>query len=169
MATEFSAGSGTEEDPYIISSAEEFAKAVSYTDDVYRYFKINDNLATIYLQPESLGIQNYRGYNANTFFVGNNSEGPLKKGTPYEWNGKVITNDTCFAGCFDGNGCEIVGCYATNYTNYSNQSVFGMCKQSSIIKNLIVSQCYMNTGYRGSVLMNNYDSSYNNTGKNILL
>lgn len=170
VATEFSAGSGTEEDPYIISSAEEFAKAVSYTDEIYRYFKINDNLATIYLQPESLGIQNYRGYNANIFFVGNDSEGPFYTGTPLEWNGKVITNDTRFAGCFDGNGCEIVGCYATNYINYSNQSVFGMCGgQTSIIKNLIVSQCYMKTGYRGTVLINNDDFSNNNIGKNILL
>lgn len=146
IASNFSEGDGTQDNPYIIASAEEFAKAVSaFTDRQYRYFKIADDIATIYLQSESVGLQNNRARNANFFF----GEQTLYQSTPLSWN-NVINNKTIFCGEFDGNGCEIVGAYASN-SNEPYQSLFGDTYNTTV-KNLTVSQCYFITGYYGSVI-----------------
>lgn len=149
IAGNFESGDGSKENPYIIASAEQFAKAVSLSSESYTYFKISDNLATIYLQPESLGLQNYRTLNAKEFFNDNTK----CTGTPLSWD-RVVPSNTRFHGSFDGNGCEIVGAYSKN-TSISNHSLFGMpAADQIVIRNVIVSQCYFVTGYRGAVLIN---------------
>lgn len=69
IASSFSKGSGTSQDPYIISSAEEFARAVHFNPGSYKYFKVANDIATIYLQPENTNIANYRGVDAQTLFL----------------------------------------------------------------------------------------------------
>ena len=157
IATSFASGSGTEEDPYIISTASEFAFFATNVDiSGYsgQYFKLSNN---IILNDGLFGYdETNRTYTINdtTFYLEEYSENVYDNS---ELTGNIIStvnkfnslND--FKGYFDGDYHTIYGLYLTEETE--NLSLFKSL--SGKVENLYFKNSFVYGGSSTAILSNN--------------
>ena len=125
IATGFAGGSGTEEDPYLISDGSELA----------------------YLAQEVRGSNNFRGVYfklTNDIYLNDTSgwESWGDGASPANTWTAIGLRPTGFYGCFDGNGYAVRGIYI-NAREKAYQGLFGHIGESSIIANLGVAESYI--------------------------
>ena len=125
IATGFAGGSGTEEDPYLISDGSELA----------------------YLAQEVRGSNNFRGVYfklTNDIYLNDTSgwESWGDGASPTNTWTAIGLRPTGFYGCFDGNGYAVRGIYI-NAREKDYQGLFGHIGESSIIANLGVAESYI--------------------------
>ncbi|MDO4159450.1 MAG: hypothetical protein Q4D41_03225 [Prevotellaceae bacterium] len=164
-AAEYAGGTGTEEDPYLIATAEQLMKLAveiqnmaeddnnwGYDYSTGKYWK---QTADIVLNEDVLGKVSYAYGDAS---VVNNSGLKTFDGIGY-YNNEY--DYQAFAGVYDGNGHSISGMYITKTT--TSKGVFNRV-WGGTIKNLVVKDSYINananigfiagTIENGSVVMN---------------
>ncbi len=129
-------GSGTKQDPYIISNGGElyYMLSLSSGQTSGKYFRLSED---IYL---------------------NNTENPdWKTDTPNEWTVKGY-----FAGCFDGGGHTVYGIYRTGTGNGALfPNVWPLNGTPAEIKNIGIESSYINASAAGGII----GSLSNSTGK----
>ncbi len=153
IATSFAGGSGTQEDPYLISNGSELAylaQEVNNGNNSYSgvYFKLTND---IYLNDTSNweswgnGITPQNEWTAIGGYRNDEDE-------QYDYN---------FNGCFDGDGYAVRGIYINTQEYY--QGLFGYIGEGSIIANLGVAESYVG-GYScvGGVVGANRNSTVTN-------
>ena len=122
-------GSGTEADPYLITSADEFAAVVKgkvsgATQDTH--FKVADGLKAFYMNGGATvaglsSVEEVKAYFTSASGLNN-------------WSGGTFT------GQFNGNGVTVYGLYSTA----ARPSLFGTVKDHSSIKNIALKNSYLN-------------------------
>ena len=142
VAAGFASGSGTKENPYIISTAAEFAYMVkdklvenAATITVDKYFKVADGISAFVMQkPEYASAIMALGSAADTkaYFEANAAN--MLKWPNYGWEG------SSFCGHFDGNGATVYGLYQTS-TN--NAGLFSSVDAGAVIQNIGVQNSYL--------------------------
>ena len=137
VATGFASGNGTEENPYIISTAAEFAYMVkdnaSYTPD--KYFKVADGISAFVMQkPEYASDIMALGSAADTKAYFEENAANMLKWPNYGWEG------SSFCGHFDGNGATVYGLYQPS-TN--NAGLFSSVDAGAAIQNIGVQNSYL--------------------------
>ena len=137
VATGFASGTGTKENPYIISTAAEFAYMVkdnaSYTPD--KYFKVADGISAFVMQKPAYAadiMSLNSAADTKAYFEANAAN--MLKWPNYGWEG------SCFAGTFDGNGATVYGLYQVS-TN--NAGLFSTVDAGTTIKNIAVKNSYL--------------------------
>ncbi len=135
IATGFAGGSGTQEDPYLISNGSELAylaQEVNDNDNSYSgvYFKLMND---IYLNDTS----DWESWGDDV-------------APQNEWTATGVYNALeddsriSFNGCFDGDGYAVRGIYINNQeTLVENHGLFGYIGDGSIIANLGVAESYI--------------------------
>ena len=138
-APSFAGGSGTEEDPYLISTPEQFAYFAERNNTekpTGEYYKLT---ADLYF---NLGDAS----EWENDFEGNDATGIIL--------GPVCNDGSAFAGTFDGDGYTISGFYGKR-TSSDTMGIFGSTTkgQSATIKNLVVTNSYFESaGAIGAVV-----------------
>ncbi|MEL7567813.1 MAG: GLUG motif-containing protein [Dehalobacterium sp.] len=133
IATGFAGGTGTEADPYLISTGEQLA-----------YFSQQVNNGTNYTSQYIKLTQDIllNNMNADGTFV--KPEKNRKEFTP------IGKENGAFRGTFDGNGYKIIGIYIDkNYINY--QALFGYAGTGSVIWDVGISGSIAGGNYAGSI------------------
>jgi len=151
VATSFSDGTGTEEDPYLIKTASELAYLAQTVNNGYtykdEYIKLEQDIV--------LNDANKKYWRVNAIkWMPIGIEYPVDSSTSSSYE---------FKGCFDGAGHTISGIYIDNSSKY--QGLFGM--SDGIIKNINIRNSYIKGGsWTGSVVGRNEGSVINcsNTG-----
>ena len=124
VATEFSSGTGTEEDPYVIANGEQLAyltTTVTPNDTIGKYYKLADD---IYLNDVT---------EDNWYEVNQNLKTWLFKDKESEY----------FAGNFNGGGHTVYGLYKTG--NDMHAALFGAAGGGAVIENLRISKAYISS------------------------
>ncbi len=172
-ATSFASGTGSEEDPYIIETAEQLAFAcLGQTPSTSggMYYKVSDNVKTFVLQPESivdldvlLALENPEA--VNEYFT--NLEGKIN------WISQF--NGSSFNGNFDGNGATVYGLYATSegttredvglFPQYDGGTQIGNRRYTNTCKNIAVKNSYYYSrrrlgGITGAAYGTNYGAKF---------
>ncbi len=148
IATGFAGGTGTEEDPYLISDGSELAylaQEVNGRNDYSDvYFKLTND---IYLN------------DTNGWESWGDSETPQNEWTAIgRYNIYEDEYPIAFNGCFDGDGYAVHGIYINNQEDY--QGLFGYTGSDSVIANLGVTESYVcGYGCVGGVVGVNYDGN----------
>ena len=142
VATSIASGTGTKEDPYIISTAAEFAYIVkdklvdqAATISPDKYFKVADGISAFVMQkPEYVAeiMALSSAAEVKTFFEANAAN--MLKWPNYGWEG------SSFCGHFDGNGATVYGLYQTS-TN--NAGLFSSVDAGAVIQNIGVQNSYL--------------------------
>ncbi len=137
IATGIATGTGTEDDPYIINTAAEFAWLIQQKADVTagKYYKIADNIGNIILQTKEFAedimalesADEVQAFFEDIFLIFN------------EWP-NVGWEQSCFAGIFDGNGATVYGLYQTSS---SNAGLFSTVDAGAVIKNIALKNSYL--------------------------
>lgn len=124
IASHFAAGDGSIEDPYLISSCEEFC-LMMISDNTDRFYKIADGVTDLYFND----IEGKSYSQIMTYFS-------FGIGTNYN-----LGEDLSFGGSFDGNGVNIQGVYC------SGKDYAGLFPQaaSCTLKNFSVKNSYIKT------------------------
>ena len=142
VATGFAKGDGSKENPYIISTAAEFAymvkdklvdQAATITPD--KYFKVADGISAFVMQRPAYAADIMALSSAaevKTFFEANAAN--MLKWPNYGWEG------SSFCGHFDGNGATVYGLYQTS-TN--NAGLFSSVDAGAVIQNIGVQNSYL--------------------------
>jgi len=119
-AGSFSGGSGAENDPYLIATAEQLAyfsqQANAGTTYSGKYIKLTQDILLNEMQPNG------------TFVSGN----------PRKFT-SIGSSANKFAGHFDGDGYEVVGLYVNNEGNGDYQGLFGYADTGSVIEKIKIS------------------------------
>ena len=142
VAAGFASGSGTKENPYIISTAAEFAYMVkdklvdnAATITVDKYFKVADGISAFVMQrPEYASDIMALGSAADTKDYFEENAANMLKWPNYGWEG------SSFCGHFDGNGAMVYGLYQTS-TN--NAGLFSSIDAGAVIQNIGVQNSYL--------------------------
>ncbi len=124
-------GSGTDEDPYLITNAEELAALTSGKLDLTKHYKVS-GVSTFYLVPES--------YKAIIDSL--NTADDIRSFLSSDFDD--ITNWPCsatFEGVLDGNGATI---YGMSVKNAANGGLFATLKGATI-KNIGIEKSYIST------------------------
>lgn len=175
LATKFAVGKGTEDNPYIISTAEELAYCclgLGVARSSNYYFKVDDNVKTFVMQPESIVdldvLLNLESPDAvKDYFDG--LEGKIN------WISKF--NRQSFNGNFDGNGATVYGLYATYvgtensagvtvediglFPQYDGGVQIGNRRYTNTCKNIAVKNSYYNSRRRlGGIAGASYLTGY---------
>ena len=144
IATGIATGTGRKDDPYIIKTAAEFAWLTKNTKDKAaadgncltsgKYYKIDDAIGEIVLQPESKAeaIMNLADSAAVKAYF--ESEAGLVEWTELGWEG------SCFAGDFDGNGVTIYGLYSVSA---NNAGLFSTADAGAAFHNIALKNSYL--------------------------
>lgn len=159
IATSYRKGSGTEDDPYIISNGNEFAyfsMMLKETDYKDKYFKLNNNIV---LNNGIFGYDTYIKYTLNTTefyvkeftneFYDNSEYDGVKIGTV-----NVFEPINGFKGHFDGDGHIIYGLYI-----YSNTDASLFTNLSGTIENLYLKNSMIYGGQVVGGVSSNTDSA----------
>lgn len=124
IADEFTTGSGTEQDPYLISSAEELALLATTTNngDTHEgeYFKLTSDIDLENIDWVPIGITNMNGWEADDYYVG-------------------FAN--YFAGHFDGDNHTVYNLTQTE-CYYGRTGLFG-CLKGATVKNLAIAHAHV--------------------------
>ena len=142
VATGFASGTGTKEDPYIISTGAEFAYMVkeklvdqAATITVDKYFKVADGISAFVMQkPEYASEIMALSSAADTKAYFEKNAANMLKWPNYGWEG------SSFCGHFDGNGATVYGLYQTS-TN--NAGLFSTVDAGAVIQNIGVKNSYL--------------------------
>lgn len=148
VAESFSSNAqGTENDPIIISTAEEFALMLKLdaAQTVDKFFKFADGIDAIVLQSgdkakEIIALDSAKSTAA---YFKNQTSGL------YEWVCKA--EKSAFCGTFDGNGVIIYGGYM-NSTECAFSGIFGTLGVNAVIKNLAFKNCYLRSHWLAGVI-----------------
>ena len=137
IAAGISNGSGTQEDPYIIKSAAEFAWLIKQKADVTagKYFRIDDAIGAIVLQPNEYAEDIMKLENAaavKEYFETNAAN--MKAWLNVGWE------QSSFAGSFDGNGVTVYGLYQVSS---NNAGLFSTIDAGAVIKNIALKNSYL--------------------------
>ncbi len=142
VATGFASGTGTKEDPYIISTGAEFAYMVkekmvdqAATITVDKYFKVADGISAFVMQKPAYAAEIMALSSAadtKAYFEENAAN--MLKWPNYGWEG------SSFCGHFDGNGATVYGLYQTS-TN--NAGLFSTVDAGAVIQNIGVKNSYL--------------------------
>lgn len=150
----FETGEGTENNPYIITSAEELAYICRYGSDANVYYKVDGNI---------------RAFDMNTvsdvdLTVDNITAQQVKDAVDGKILGKVWFGDAAFKGNFDGNGVTIYGLYAGpayyNQASFESGSTAGCSRaglfpkidaKTAVIKNITIKNSYFKGDPAGAV------------------
>ncbi len=150
LATKFESGKGTEEDPYIIATAEQLAycclaQGVSKSSNVY--YKVADSVKTFVMQPESIVdldvlLKLDSPEAVNEYFTALDGK--------VNWMSQF--NGQSFNGNFDGNGATVYGLYATSegtqredvglFPQYDGGTKVGSRLYTNTCKNIAVKNSY---------------------------
>jgi len=133
IATSFAGGTGTESDPYLISTGEQLAyfsqQVNNGTDYAGQYIKLTQDILLNNMNPDGTFVS---------------KENKRKQFTSI---GKV---NRAFRGTFDGNSYEITGLYIDlNWVDY--QGLFGYADTGSVIQDVRISGSIAGGNYSGSV------------------
>ncbi len=139
-ASGLSKGTGTEDDPYIITTAAELAyvvgqKAADYTITDGKYFKVDDSIGAIVLQPESKAADIMALSSAadvKSYFE--NGSG-FHSWQNYGWEGST------FCGVLDFNGVTIYGLYQKDSPN--NAALIANIDAGAVIRNVALKNSYL--------------------------
>ena len=153
-------GTGTETDPYIISTYGHWrfvAEQATYEQTYGKFFKVDPTIKMFVFQQENF-IKKVGGLDAFLALDGEGVKEVFENGDAY---GRYImrhNNGGAFAGTLDGSGVQIVGMSGVYY-NSSNVmqkgtgGLFGKIHEDATIKNLTISHTYNNTGDLNGVLI----------------
>ncbi len=122
-------GSGTEQDPYIISDAKELATIVNArVDTTDKYYKVSDEISAFYMNGGETVANMSSVEEVKTYFEAN--------------PGKAWWTSGLFKGHFDGNGATVYGLYACK----ERAGLFTNIGANAVIKNITVKNSYMKAG-----------------------
>ncbi len=137
MATGIATGSGTKDDPYVITAASEFAWLIQNAtadNTAGKYFEIAENISAIVLQPEAFGEEIKALKNADEVKAYFEDKAGLVSWPIRGWE------QGCFAGVFDGNYATVYGLYQVSA---SNAGLFGNVDAGAAIKNIALKNSYL--------------------------
>ncbi len=142
VATGYASGTGTKEDPYIISTASEFAymvkdKIVSQAATISpnKYFKVADGIRAFVMQkPEYASEIIALGSAADTKAYFEANEANMLTWPIHGWEG------SSFCGYFDGNGATVYGLYQKSG---SNAGLFSSVDAGAVISNIALKNSYL--------------------------
>ena len=142
VATGFAKGDGSKENPYIISTAAEFAYMVkdklvdnAATITVDKYFKVADGISAFVMQKPAYAAEIMALSSAaetKAYFEKNAAN--MLKWPNYGWEG------SSFCGHFDGNGATVYGLYQTSG---NNAGLFSSVDAGAAIQNIGVKNSYL--------------------------
>ena len=146
-------GTGTENDPYIISNLSQLrylAQKTTYAQTHGKFFEIDESIDIMVLQKkEYIGdLDAFLALDAagTKAFLSNATNRT-------QWQGGTSNDKDCFAGTLNGNGVRIVGAYNTN------GGIIAYVNDGATAKNLTVEHCYFSTGwFTGSIFGYSYPS-----------
>ncbi len=155
-ASSYASGSGTENDPFIIKTAEQLAKMVKdggkNSSGKAAYFKVDDSVDSIYIN--DVAEMSYK--QAYKYLT---TDASVK-----EW----LYNTTTFVGTFNGNGVTIYGIY--NNSESKKGGLISTLGAGAVVYNINLSKCVVvstdNSAYAG-VLASGTSSSSQIVVKNI--
>ncbi len=130
-------GDGSEANPYIIATADQFA-AIALGKRVYAqgsYFKVADGINSFYLNGGATVATMTNVTDVETYFKANGGFGWVSS-----WDNS--TANKSFSGHFDGNGVTIYGLYDVD----SNSGLFEMAEDESSFKNFALKNSYIKAG-----------------------
>ncbi len=138
QSADFTTGTGTEENPYLIETPEQLWKMVvdgGKVDGKPAYYKVKDGVENLYLSKAISG-----GYAA------------AKACTDYKnWNPNTWT---AFEGNFDGNGVTIRGMISKSTDGFKQVGLVGVFGEDAVVKNVNFDTCYAhNTHANNSALL----------------
>ena len=157
-------GTGTETDPYVISTPGQLrhlAQKTTYAQTYGKFFEIDDSIDIMVLQSEAY-INTVAG--SLDAFLALDAEGVKDAFATTEnrtiWQSGTATAKDCFAGTLNGNGVKIVGAYN------NNGGIIAYVNDGATAKNLTVEHCMFETGwFAGSIFGYYYASdTYTATG-----
>ncbi len=142
VATGYASGTGTKEDPYIISTASEFAymvkdKIVSQAATISpnKYFKVADGISAFVMQkPEYASEIIALGSAADTKAYFEANEANMLTWPFHGWEG------SSFCGHFDGNGATVYGLYQKSD---NNAGLFSGVDAGAVISNIALKNSYL--------------------------
>lgn len=151
-------GTGTETDPYVISTPGQLrylAQKTTYAQTHGKFFEIDDSIDIMVLQSEAY-INTVAG--SLDAFLALDAEGVK---TAFEtttnraqWQSSTANDKDCFAGTLNGNGVKIVGAYN------QNGGIIAYVNDGATAKNLTVEHCMFETGwFAGSIFGYSYPSA----------
>lgn len=128
-AAAFNAGSGTQEDPYIISSGGQLAYLANLVNEGNSYYSsCHYKLGNDILLNETDNFENW------------SEDAPENEWTPIGGTKLEDGSFSCFSGTFDGDDRTVYGVYITEENEYAG--FFGLAKNAEI-KNLCISDAYI--------------------------
>lgn len=134
----------SEENPYIIETAEQLAYIALYAGDATagKYYKVSDNVKEFVLTPSSTAtIDNSSFENLKTSLLAAAKYSEYGGGVYKYW---TSSNDYAFQGHFDGNGVVIRGLITSeNYTNAV--ALFPYVKGDVSFKNITLTDSFLST------------------------
>ena len=139
-------GSGTKNDPFIISSVAELAYISGQLRDNYgitdgKFYKIADGIKNIVMQPYAYGAEIMAlksSAEVKAYFEANSAN--LKQWLHYGWEGST------FCGNIDFNGATVYGIYQTST---DNAGLFSNIDAGAVISNLAIRNSYMKSESSG--------------------
>ena len=160
-AAEFASGSGTKDDPFIITTAEQLHKMVRdgglNSEGKPAYYQVAKGVTALYLNDT-------RPYETANDFAANS--GSLKN-----WSGDLSDYSQSFDGYFDGNGVTIYGLYSeiTNATGnfYPGVGFVPSLAFDATIKNVIFDTSYVksNVGYAAVITASTGNAPWSSSEK----
>lgn len=165
-ADSFAGGTGTESDPYQISSAAELAYMSELLADDEESYK-NTYFSAYYVLTSDITLNDTANF-----------ESWAQEAPEYSWT-PIACKLTNFGGVFDGNGHTVSGMYINTdsmleeSTSCRNYGLFG--KISGTVKNLIIDKSYIcvsgnsGTTYMGGIAGNSYESKIENCTSNAVI
>lgn len=128
-AAAFGSGSGTEDDPYIISSGGQLAYLANLVNEGNSYYSsCHYKLGNDILLNETADFEVW------------GEDAPENEWTPIGGTKLSDGSYSCFSGTFDGDGRTVYGVYVTDENEYSG--FFGLAK-NAVIKNICLSDAYV--------------------------
>ncbi|MBQ6885450.1 MAG: dockerin type I repeat-containing protein [Clostridia bacterium] len=138
IATGIATGTGTEDDPYVINTAAEFAwlvKNAKIENTQGKYFEIAENIGEIVLQDKEFAQDILSLENADAVATFFENEDYVFTGWPHQgWEAG------CFCGIFDGNGATVYGLYQVSE---NNAGLFSNVDAGAVIKNIGLKNSYL--------------------------
>ena len=157
-------GTGTETDPYVISTPGQLrhlAQKTTYAQTHGKFFEIDDSIDIMVLQSEGY-INTVAG--SLDAFLALDAEGVkdafATTTNRAQWQSSTTNAKDCFAGTLNGNGVKIVGAYN------QNGGIIAYVNDGATAKNITVEHCMFETGwFAGSIFGYSYPSdTLNATG-----
>ncbi len=131
-------GTGSENDPYIIGTADQFASIAlgkrTSTEDTY--YKVKDGIKSFYIQGGDAVANMTDVEQVKAYFEQNATP------TSSTW-----TRTNSFTGHFDGNGVTVYGLYCYNIGQYTPAGLFPQVTGHSSIKNITIKNSYISSDY----------------------